>query len=129
MIGSERKLRKWLQENIEKTHDVEHTEKVVPLITGEIALRQHVCELVFGVNKCDLDVVVRIDSVKQPIKRNSVCSGHVSHCWTSSFDNHLDDCFVVFKNVKLRLTLRKMCQLSCTGFPDAIMVGFDSVVC
>ena len=30
-----------------KTHDVEHTEKIVPLITCEITFGQHVCELVF----------------------------------------------------------------------------------
>ena len=30
-------------------------------------------------------------------------------CWTSSFDNHLDDRFIVFKNVQLSLTLRRVC--------------------
>ena len=40
---------------------------------------------------------VHVDSVKQPIKRDSVGSGHVSHHWTSSFDDHLDHCLVVFK--------------------------------
>ena len=33
----------WLQENTEKTHDVEQTEKMVPLITGEITFRQQIC--------------------------------------------------------------------------------------
>ena len=47
-----------------KTHVVEQTEKVVPLIAGEIAFRQHVCELVFGVNIFDLDYEVQVDSVK-----------------------------------------------------------------
>ena len=49
-----------------KMHDGEQTEKMIPLSTGEITSRQHVCELVFGVNT-------------QPIVRNSVGSGHVSH--------------------------------------------------
>ena len=64
--------------------------------------------LVFGVNKFDLDLGFQLDSVKQPIKSNSVSSGHVFHCWTSSCDNHLDDGFVVFKNLQ-RLALRRMC--------------------
>ena len=40
----------------------------------------------------DLDFGVQIDSVKQPIKRNSVGSGHVSHRWISAFDDHFDHC-------------------------------------
>ena len=67
-------------------------EKIVPLITCEIALYQNVCELVFGVNVFDLDLWVQVDSVKQPIKRNSVRYGYVSHCWTSALDDHLDCC-------------------------------------
>ena len=38
-----------------KIHDVKQSEKMLPFITGEIAFRQHVCELVFGVNIFDLD--------------------------------------------------------------------------
>ena len=30
---------------------------------------------------------VQINSVKQPIKSNSVGSGHMSHSWTSAFDD------------------------------------------
>ena len=88
---------------------------------------QHVCELVFGVNICDLDFWVRVDSVKQPIKRNSVGSGHVFHCWTSSFDDHLDHCFVIFKNAQLRLALRRMC-VECVRNPHltiAQSLGFS----
>ena len=33
----------------------------------------------------------------------------MSHRWTSSFDNHLGNCLVIFKNVKLRFTMRRMC--------------------
>ena len=36
--------------------DIEQTEKMVPLITCEIALCQYVCESVFGVNVFDLDL-------------------------------------------------------------------------
>ena len=61
-------------------------EKIVPLITCEIALCcQCVCELGFGVNLFDLDFWVEVDSVKKPIKRNSVGSEYVSQCWTSAF--------------------------------------------
>ena len=89
--------------------DVEQTQKMIPFITCKISICQYVCELVLGVNMFDVDLWVQIDSVEQPIKRNSVGSGHMSHCWTSSFDNHLDDSFVVFKNEQLRLDLGRMC--------------------
>ena len=36
----------------------------------------------FGVDVLDLDLGVQIDLVKQPVKSNSVGSGHVSHRWT-----------------------------------------------
>ena len=48
-------------------------------------------------------------SIKKPIKRNSVGSGHVSHRWTSAFDDHFDHGFVVFKDLQLRLVLRRIC--------------------
>ena len=67
---------KRLQENIDREgHDVEQTEKMIPSITSGIAFRQHVCELLFGINVFDLDFGVQIDSVKQPIKRIIVDSG------------------------------------------------------
>ena len=53
---------------------------------------------VFGVNIFDLDLEVQIDSIKQPIKTNSVSPGHVSHRWTSSFNYHFDH---GFKEVQL----------------------------
>ena len=43
---------KWLSK---KTRDVEQTKTMIPLITGEIAHRQQICELALGVNKFDLD--------------------------------------------------------------------------
>ena len=35
--------------------NVEQTQKMIPIITFEISLGQHVCKLVFGVNVFDLD--------------------------------------------------------------------------
>ena len=69
--------------------DCKQMEKIVPLITCEIALRQCVCELVFGVD-INLNLWIQIDSVKQPIKSSSVGSGCMSHCWTPAFDDHFD---------------------------------------
>ena len=62
-------------------------------------LVKNVCELVFGVDVFDLDFGVQINSIEQPIKSNSVGSGNMSHCRTSDFDDHLDNCFVIFKDV------------------------------
>ena len=92
-----------------ENHNVEQTEKMIPLVTRKTPFGWNVSKLVFGVNTFDLDLWFQINSVEQPIKRNSVVSGHVSHCWTSFFDDHLDDSFVVFKNVQLRLAWRRMC--------------------
>ena len=93
-----------------KTHDVDQTDKTIPLITSEIAFRQHVCELVFGVRIFDLDFWIQVDSVKQPIKRDdSVGSGHVSHRRTSAFDNHLHYRFSVLRNQKEGAKVRTFC--------------------
>ena len=63
---------------------LEQTQKMIPLITCEISLCQDVCELVLGVNVFDLDLGVQIDSIKKPIKSNSVGPGNMSHCTASS---------------------------------------------
>ena len=74
--------------------DVNQTPKMIPSITCEISLCQYVIELVFGVNVFDLDLGVQIDSIKQPIKSNSVVSENMSHCRASSLCDHLDHtCF------------------------------------
>ena len=80
--------------------DVLQMEKIVPLITCEVAVCQYVCKLVFGVDVLDLNLGVQINSFKQPIKSNSVGPGNMSHCWTSSLFVHLDHCSVVFKNIQ-----------------------------
>ena len=59
---------------------------------------QNVCECVFGVNVPDLNLVVQINSVKQPIHSNSVCLWYMSHCGTSTFDNYFYYRFIVFKD-------------------------------
>ena len=82
--------------------NVEQTQKMVPLITCEISLCQYVCELV------DLDLGVRIDSIKQPIKSNSVGSGIMSQCRASSLYDHLDHCFVVFKDIQQSFLTRRI---------------------
>ena len=93
----------WLQENIEKFM------VLVPIITCEITFSQLVSELVLGVHVFDLDVGVQIDSVKQPIQRNSVGSGHVSHRRTSTLYDPFDHSFIVFKVVQLSFELRRNC--------------------
>ena len=87
--------------------DVEQTQKMIPFITCEISLCQFVCELVLGVDVFDLDLGVQNDSIKQPIKRNSVGPGNMSHCRTPSFNDHLDHCIVVFKNKQQHFLMRR----------------------
>ena len=61
-------------------------------------------------NVFDLDLGVQIDSIKQPIKSNSVGSGNMSHCKASSLYDHLDHCFIVFKDIQQSfLTRRRSC--------------------
>ena len=88
--------------------NVKQTQKVIPFITCEISLGQYVCELVLGVNLFDLDFGVQIDSIEQPIKRNSVGSGNMSHCGASSLYVHLDHCFVVFKHIQQSFLMRRV---------------------
>ena len=88
--------------------NVKQTQKMITFITCEISLGQYVCELVLGVNVFDLDLGVQIDSIKQPIKSNSVGSGNMSHCRASSLYGHLDHCFVTFKNVQQSFLMRRM---------------------
>ena len=89
-------------------HNIEQTQKVIPLISRETSFGQNVSELVFGVHIFDLDLGFQIDSFEQPMKSNSVGSGHVSHRRTSSLNYHFDHCFVVFKNVQLRFIVRRL---------------------
>ena len=54
--------------------DVEQMKKIIPFVTCEITFGQNVCEWMFGVKKLGLNLGVQVNSVKQPIKRNSVGS-------------------------------------------------------
>ena len=58
--------------------NVKQTQKMIPFVTCEISLGQFVWELVFGVSVFDLDFGVQNDSIKQPIKSNSVGPGNMS---------------------------------------------------
>ena len=49
-----------------------------------------------------------INSIKQPIKSNSVSSGNMSQCRTSAFDDHLDHSLVVFKDVQHGSLMRRI---------------------
>ena len=88
--------------------NVQQIKKIVPLITCEIPFCQHVRKLVFGVDILDLNLGFQINSVKQPIKSNSVGSGYESHCWTSAFDDHLNHGFVILKSVQHRVKSGKL---------------------
>ena len=63
---------------------------------------------VFGVYLFDLDFWVQIDSIEQPIKSNSVGSGNMSHCGTSSFHNHFNHSFIVLKHIQQSFLMRKL---------------------
>ena len=95
--------------NHREIHDVEQAKKMVPLITRETTFCQFVRKLALGVNIFDLDLGVQINSVQQPIKRNSVASGNIPQRWTYAFDDHVGHRFIVFESVQLSFTLRRTC--------------------
>ena len=49
-----------------------------------------------------LNCSLKFDAIKQPIKTNSVGSGHVSHVGTLAFEDHFDHSSVVFANMNRR---------------------------
>ena len=53
-----------------------------------LSLCQNVCELVFGVN------------IEQRIQSNSVGPWNMPRCGTSTFDNHLNYCLIVLKDIQ-----------------------------
>ena len=83
-IGSERKLLKWLQENIEKLIKIEQTRKTVPFVTRKTPHSQHVSKLVLM--STYLIWIFGSKLIEQPNKRNSVGSGNTSHCRASSLE-------------------------------------------
>ena len=80
--------------------NVKQAHQMIPLITCENSLGQHVCKLVFGVDVFDLDFGIQIDSIEQPIESNSVGSGNMSHCRTSAFYDHFGHSFIVLKHIQ-----------------------------
>ena len=66
-------------------------------------LCQDASKLVPGVDVFDLNLRIKIISIEQPIKRNSVGSGDMSHCKTSAFNDHLDHCFIDLKTRTIKL--------------------------
>ena len=88
--------------------NVEQTQKMIPFITCDISLCQYVCELVLVSMYLMWIFGVQIDSIKQPIKSNSVGSGNMSHCRASFLYDHFDDCFVVFKDIQQSFLTRRM---------------------
>ena len=81
--------------------------KMISLVSRETPFGQSVSELVYGVNIFDLDFGFQIDSVKQPIKSNSVSLGHMSHCGTSSLNYHFDHGFVALQRCTTEIHLEK----------------------
>ena len=88
--------------------DIEQAQQMIPFVTCETSFGKDVGKLVFGVDVFDLDFWVQVDSIEQSIKRNSVGPGNMSHCWTPSFNDHLDHCFVVFKHIQQSFLMRKL---------------------
>ena len=74
--------------------------QMIPFIACEILPCQDVCELVFGVDIFDLDFGIQINSIELRIKRDSVSSGNMSHCWTPAFHNYFDYSFIVLKHIQ-----------------------------
>ena len=77
---------------------IEQSDQPVLFLTSERSLGWDICDLRRGVNKLDLYHRVKVDPVKQPTKRNSVCAGNVSPRRTSAFHHHLVHRIVVFKD-------------------------------
>ena len=80
------KMQHELAARIWKAHDIEKTQKVIPLISRKTSSGQNVSELVLGVNTFDSDLGLQVGSVEQPIKNHSVSSRHMSQSGTSFFD-------------------------------------------
>ena len=82
---------------------------MIPFITSETTFRQNVFELLFSVDIVDLDSWVHDASIKEPVQRNSVGSGYVSHRRTSALDNCFSHCFVVLKDIQHSTGFRVLC--------------------
>ena len=88
--------------------DIEQAQQMIPLITRETSFGWNVSELVFGVHVLDLHFWVQVNSIEQPIKRNSVGPGNMSHFLTPPFNDHLDHCFIVFQHIQQSFLARRL---------------------
>ena len=88
--------------------DIEQAQQMIPFVTCEISFGYDVSKLFFDVDVLDLDLGVQTDSIEQPIKCNSVSPGNMSHCGPPSCNDHLDHCFVVFKDAQHSFLMRKL---------------------
>ena len=77
---------------------------MIPFIKCEILLCQDVCKLILGVDVFDLNFRIKINSIRQSIKSNSMSSGNMSHCWTPAFHNQFDHSLIVLKYIQLSFT-------------------------
>ena len=135
-----------------KMADIKQGQQMIPFITCEIPLWSRCLASWFLVSMYLIWIFwVQINSIKQPIKRNSVVSEHMSHRRTSTFNHHFDHGFIVVKDVHLdknvcswvrnphQTTDTTLCLLLSAGvlglgigprtsLIGAIMVGLDSVV-
>ena len=60
--------------------NINQGQQMIPFIACEIPLCQDVCNLVLGVDVFDLNLKIKIYSIEQPIKSNSMSSGNMPHC-------------------------------------------------
>ena len=87
--------------------NIEQTQQMIPFVTCEISLGQHVGKLGFLVSMYLIWILGPNFSIEQPIKRNSVGPGNMSHCGTPSVDDHLDHCFIVFEHIQQSFLMRR----------------------
>ena len=84
--------------------DVKQAQQMIPFIACEIPFGQNVCELVWLVSMYLIWIFgSKLILSNNQVKSNSVGSGDVSHCWTSSFDNHFNYSFIVLKHDTIKL--------------------------
>ena len=115
--------RKWLQENIETLmmFNTRRRWSLSPRL--KLPLVKMLDSWFCGVNFFDLNLGVKLDSVEQLVKRNSVGSGHVSHRWTSALNDHFDHCFVVFAFVWVWI-----CDFASSFLPpDGLVIRYSSM--
>ena len=88
--------------------DVEQTQKMIPFITCEISLGQYVCELVFGVNVFDLDLGSKLIRSKDQSRATLWVLETCVIVGLLPFYDHLDHCFVVFKDIQQSFLTRRI---------------------